>query len=95
MVMVVKHTHSSFIPCLDTLMICIVLVSMITCIFMQRTLEREIRGCQHLILWTDGDREGENIADEIVDVITQGMCKNIASAFHIHVRTLRYCLSIQ
>ena len=42
---------------------------------MQRTLEREIRGCQHLILWTDGDREGENIADEIADVITQGMDK--------------------
>ena len=40
--------------------------------YMQRTLEREIRGCQHLILWTDGDREGENIADEIVEVITQG-----------------------
>jgi DNA topoisomerase IA len=40
---------------------------------MQRTLEREIRGCQHLILWTDGDREGENIADEIVEVVTQGI----------------------
>ena len=39
---------------------------------LQRTLEREIRGCQHLILWTDGDREGENIADEIVEVITRG-----------------------
>ena len=39
----------------------------------QRTLEREIRGCQHLILWTDGDREGEGIADEIVQVITQGI----------------------
>ena len=38
----------------------------------QRKLEREIKGCQHLILWTDGDREGENIADEIVQVCTGG-----------------------
>ncbi|CAI8054414.1 DNA topoisomerase 3-alpha [Geodia barretti] len=36
-----------------------------------RTLEKEIRGCQHLVLWTDGDREGENIAEEIVHVCTQ------------------------
>ena len=41
------------------------------CVY-QRTLEREIKGCQHLILWTDGDREGENIADEIVQVCTGG-----------------------
>ncbi|KAJ8319013.1 hypothetical protein KUTeg_004104 [Tegillarca granosa] len=34
----------------------------------KRTLEREIRGCQKLIIWTDGDREGENIGFEIIQV---------------------------
>lgn len=51
---------------------CIDFASTLSHAYIQRTLEREIRGCQHLILWTDGDREGENIADEIVEVITQG-----------------------
>ncbi len=32
-----------------------------------------MRGCQHLVLWTDGDREGEGIAAEIVEVVTNGM----------------------
>lgn len=45
----------------------------------KRTLEREIKGCQHLILWTDGDREGENIADEIVQV-----CTGVRKRFQIH-----------
>ncbi|XP_061401993.1 DNA topoisomerase 3-alpha-like [Musca vetustissima] len=34
----------------------------------KRTLEREVRGCQGLIIWTDCDREGENIGFEIIDV---------------------------
>lgn len=34
----------------------------------KKTLEREIRGCQGLIIWTDCDREGENIGFEIIDV---------------------------
>ncbi|XP_030377119.1 DNA topoisomerase 3-alpha [Scaptodrosophila lebanonensis] len=34
----------------------------------KRTLEREVRGCQGLIIWTDCDREGENIGFEVVDV---------------------------
>lgn len=34
----------------------------------KKTLEREIRQCSHLIIWTDCDREGENIAFEIIDV---------------------------
>lgn len=33
-----------------------------------KTLEREIRGCNGLIIWTDCDREGENIGYEIIDV---------------------------
>ena len=38
----------------------------------KRTLQREIRGCQDIILWTDGDREGEDIAQEIVTVCHEG-----------------------
>lgn len=34
----------------------------------KRTLEREVRGAHGLIIWTDCDREGENIGFEIIDV---------------------------
>ncbi|XP_028267371.1 DNA topoisomerase 3-alpha [Parambassis ranga] len=34
----------------------------------KRTLEKEARQCQALIIWTDCDREGENIGYEIIDV---------------------------
>ncbi|KAE8747194.1 hypothetical protein FOCC_FOCC006060 [Frankliniella occidentalis] len=33
----------------------------------KRTIEREVRSCQMLIIWTDCDREGENIGFEIID----------------------------
>lgn len=34
----------------------------------RKTIEREIRSCNGLIIWTDCDREGENIGFEIIDV---------------------------
>lgn len=34
----------------------------------KKTLEREIRTCDGLIIWTDCDREGEHIGFEIIDV---------------------------
>ncbi|OWA53865.1 DNA topoisomerase 3-alpha [Hypsibius exemplaris] len=34
----------------------------------KRTLEREARTCQQLIIWTDCDREGENIGYEVIEV---------------------------
>lgn len=34
----------------------------------KRTLEREVKSCNGLIIWTDCDREGENIGFEIIDV---------------------------
>ncbi|XP_047024489.1 DNA topoisomerase 3-alpha [Helicoverpa zea] len=36
----------------------------------KKTLEREVRGCAGLIIWTDCDREGENIGFEIIEVCT-------------------------
>ncbi|KAJ0177307.1 hypothetical protein K1T71_007316 [Dendrolimus kikuchii] len=36
----------------------------------KKTLEREVRGCDGLIIWTDCDREGENIGFEIIQVCT-------------------------
>ncbi|CAH8601946.1 unnamed protein product [Schistosoma guineensis] len=38
----------------------------------KQTLQREVRSCQKLIIWTDCDREGENIGIEVIDV-----CKEI------------------
>ncbi|XP_003738893.2 DNA topoisomerase 3-alpha [Galendromus occidentalis] len=38
----------------------------------RRTLEREIKRCKHLIIWTDNDREGEAIGFEIIDI-----CKRV------------------
>ncbi|KAL3273477.1 hypothetical protein HHI36_014918 [Cryptolaemus montrouzieri] len=38
----------------------------------KKTLEREIRSCDGLIIWTDCDREGENIGFEIIEV-----CKDV------------------
>lgn len=44
-----------------------------------KTLKREIRGCEGLILWTDCDREGENIAYEIID-----LCKTVKRTIKVY-----------
>lgn len=45
----------------------------------KRTLEKEVRSCQKLIIWTDCDREGENIGYEIIDV-----CKAIRNNLDVY-----------
>lgn len=49
----------------------------------KRTLEEEARRCQWLVLWLDCDREGENIAFEVVEVC-------IAVNRHLNVKRARF-----
>ncbi|XP_012872011.1 PREDICTED: DNA topoisomerase 3-alpha [Dipodomys ordii] len=44
----------------------------------KKTLEREIRQCQALVIWTDCDREGENIGFEIIHV-----CKAVKPSLQV------------
>lgn len=45
----------------------------------QKTLEKEIRDCHALIIWTDCDREGEHIGFEVIEV-----CRKIKSNIHVY-----------
>lgn len=62
--------HLKFIQQSKQLMITAISFSFLSSF--QRTLEREVRGCQALVVWTDCDREGENIGYEIIDVCRSG-----------------------
>nr|XP_014430730.1 DNA topoisomerase 3-alpha isoform X1 [Pelodiscus sinensis] len=44
----------------------------------KKTLEREVRQCQALVIWTDCDREGENIGFEIIHV-----CKAVKPSLQV------------
>ena len=54
----------------------------------KRTLEEEARRCQWLVLWLDCDREGENIAFEVIDV-----CR--AVNHHLTIRRARFSALIE
>lgn len=54
----------------------------------KRTLEEEARRCQWLVLWLDCDREGENIAFEVVDV-----CRSVNR--HLTLRRARFSALIE
>ncbi|GAB1608228.1 hypothetical protein Ahia01_001107000 [Argonauta hians] len=45
----------------------------------KKTLEEEIRKCQTLVIWTDCDREGENIGFEVIQV-----CQAVKSNINIY-----------
>lgn len=54
----------------------------------RKTLEEEARKCQWLVLWLDCDREGENIAFEVVEV-----CSNVNS--HLNIWRARFSSLIE
>jgi len=58
----------------------VILVIYLIILIEQRTLEREIRGCQTLIIWTDCDREGENIGYEVIQVCRAGRITHVSKS---------------
>lgn len=50
------------------------------------TLEEEARKCEWLVLWLDCDREGENIAFEVIEVCTGA--KNNLNIYRAHFSAL-------
>lgn len=53
----------------------------------KKTLEKEVQKCNALIIWTDCDREGENIGFEIIQV-----CRAIKPSIRIYRYQICYSL---
>ena len=66
---------------------CACVCTLWSCCGLQQTLEMEIRRCSCLVLWTDGDREGEDIAYEIASVCQGGKTMyNLLVISHVPVQ---------
>jgi len=60
----------------------------------KRTLQKEAKKCQRLVLWLDCDREGENIAFEVIDVCKQSNSRIEIYRAHFSALIPRYRIHV-